>query len=78
MEFIEYLQQKHVLKKGERKLKKISINQYANRLENMRRKGIYNEEKHIDSTLKAKIQESYGDWKTYIKTIEHYLSSKKY
>ncbi|WP_339199177.1 hypothetical protein MKY27_07630 [Solibacillus sp. FSL R5-0449] len=78
MEFIEYLQQKHVLKKGERKLKEISINQYVNRLESMRRKGIYNEEKQIDSILEAKIQKCYCDWKTYVTTIEHYLASKNY
>ncbi|WP_416150223.1 hypothetical protein ACM26V_04340 [Salipaludibacillus sp. HK11] len=78
MEFREYLQQKHLLKAGERKLKDISIEQYINRLENMRREKIYNEEKQIDSLLERKIQERYQDWKTYRKTIEHYLSSKNY
>ncbi|RFU61261.1 hypothetical protein [Peribacillus glennii] len=78
MEFKEYLEQKHVLKKGERSLKEISIAQYINRLENMSREGIYNEEKQIDPILERKIQERYQDWKTYVKTIDHYLSSKKY
>ena len=78
MEFKDYLQQKHLLNKSERKLKGISINQYINRLESMRRNGIYNDEKQIDSILERKIQERYGDWKTYARTIEHYLSSKKY
>lgn len=78
MEFKEYLQNKHILKKGERKIKDKSINQYINRLENLRRAGIYNDEKQIDSVLKQKVQERYKDWKTYVTTIEHYLSSKKY
>jgi hypothetical protein len=78
LEFKDYLKQKHVLKKGERKLKEVSVEQYINRLENMRREGIYNEEKLIESVLEGKIQERYKDWKTYVKTIEHYLSSKNY
>ncbi|MFF2445532.1 hypothetical protein ACFVSW_00415 [Neobacillus sp. NPDC058068] len=76
LDFKEYLSQKHILKKGERKLKPISVEQYINRLENMRRLGIYKEEKQIDSILVGKIQGQYKDWKTYVKTIEHYLSSK--
>ncbi|MFE7062035.1 hypothetical protein ACFVAD_07770 [Sutcliffiella sp. NPDC057660] len=78
MEFQAYLQQKHLLNKGERKLKEISIDQYVNRLENMRRNGIYNEESQIDARLEQKVQEHYKDWKTYIKTIDHYLSSRNY
>ncbi|WHY72873.1 hypothetical protein [Fictibacillus enclensis] len=78
MEFEEYLKQKHMLKKGERKLKDISVKQYLNRLENMRRNGIYVEEQQIDFSLKQRVQDSYRDWKTYLKTIDHYLSSKNY
>lgn len=78
MEFKEYLSEKHNLIKGERKLQPISVKQYINRLDSMRKNGIYNEEEIIDSVLKNKIQERYKDWKTYIKTIEHYLNSKKF
>ena len=78
MEFKDYLQQKHLLNKKERKLKDNSIKQYINRLESMRRNGIYNDEMQIDLILERKIQERYKDWKTYVKTIDHYLSSKKY
>ncbi|MEZ7171780.1 hypothetical protein [Sporosarcina sp. OR05] len=78
MEFKEYLKHKHLLKNGEKKLKEVSINQYINRLENMRRHGIYNGEKQINSILERKIKERYKDWKTYMKTIEHYLASKHY
>lgn len=67
-----------MLKKGERKLKEISVEQYFNRLDNMRREGIYNEEKTIDSELERKIQERYKDWETYVRTIKYYFSSKKY
>jgi hypothetical protein len=76
MYFQDYLSQKHILKKGEKKLKPISVDQYLNRLESMCRLGIYNEEKKIDSILVGKIQEQYKDWKTYVKTIEHYLNYK--
>jgi hypothetical protein len=58
------------------KIQPISVKQYMNRLESMRRHGIYNEENQIDSTLVGKIQEQYRDWKTYVKTIEHYLNYK--
>jgi hypothetical protein len=78
MEFEEYLKRKHELKKGERKLKIISVKQYVNRLKNIRREGIYNEEKQIDSSLERKLQERYKDWKTYKRTIEHLLTSKDY
>lgn len=44
----------------------------------MRRAGIYNEEKQIDSELERKIQEHYKDWETYVRTIRFYLSSKKF
>jgi hypothetical protein len=44
----------------------------------MRRLSVYNEERQINSTLVGKIQKQYKDWKTYVKTIEHYLSYKKY
>ncbi|UII57614.1 hypothetical protein LS684_09380 [Cytobacillus spongiae] len=78
MEFKDYLQQKHVLKTGEKKLKDISVMQYINRMENMREEGIYKEENQIDSILEQKLQKRYKDWTTYRKTIEHYLSSKNY
>ncbi|MEQ6389217.1 hypothetical protein RZN22_07785 [Bacillaceae bacterium S4-13-58] len=52
--------------------------QYLNRLENMRREGIYNEEEQLDSTLEERIKERYKDWKHYKKAIEYYLSSQNY
>jgi hypothetical protein len=78
LEFREYLKQKHLLNANEKKLTDKSIDQYINRLESLRRNGIYNEEKQIDSMLYQKIQERYQDWKMYRKTIEHNLSSKNY
>lgn len=76
MDFQDYLMQKHILKKGERQLKSVSVQQYFNRLESMRRHGIYNEEDLIDDILVRKIQEHYKDWKTYLKTVEHYINYK--
>lgn len=67
MEFKDYLQQKHLLKKRERKLKDNSIDQYINRLENMHRVGIYNDEKQIHSVLEKKVQERYKDWKLMLR-----------
>ncbi|MBM7662789.1 hypothetical protein JOC85_003600 [Bacillus mesophilus] len=78
MEFKDYLKHKHLLDKGGMKLKDISVDQYINRLDNMRRDGIYNEEKQIKSFLDNKIQERYKDWKTYVRTIRFYLASKNY
>lgn len=76
LNFQEYLMQKHTLIKGEKQLQPISVKQYMNRLESMRRHGIYNEENLIDAVLVGKIQEQYKDWKTYVKTLEHYLNYK--
>ncbi|MBU7592626.1 hypothetical protein [Metabacillus halosaccharovorans] len=78
LDFKDYLTQKHLLKKGEKKLKPESVEQYISRLENMRRLGIFNNEKQIDSALVEKIQDRYKDWKTYVKTIEHYLAFISY
>lgn len=78
LEFKEYLRQKHLLNKKEMKLKEISVEQYFNRLENMRLASIYNEETQIEAALERKIQERYKDWETYVSTIGYYLSSKKY
>lgn len=76
--FQDYLLNKHILKSGESKIKSISAKQYVNRLESMRRKGIYNEENTIDPLLEQKIQAQYKDWKTYVKTIEYYIDFKGY
>jgi hypothetical protein len=76
LNFQDYLTKKHILKKGERQLQPISVKQYLNRLESMRRLGLYNEENQIDSNLIGNIQEQYKDWKTYVKTIEHYINYK--
>jgi hypothetical protein len=78
MDFKEYLLTKHNLDSRERKLKENSANQYVNRLKSMREKEIYNEEKELKSYLIEKIKEQYDDWKTYTKTIEHYLNYQKY
>lgn len=56
LEFREHLTKKHLLKEGERKLKEISINQYINRFDNMRRDGIYNEETQISKEFKNVIR----------------------
>lgn len=76
MEFEEYLKYKHSLKKGERKLKEISIEQYINRLENMRREGIYKEEIQIDIFLEQKVIQRYKDWRTYMKQLNIILILK--
>lgn len=78
MDFVQFLLKKHLLLKGERKLKEISADQYNNRLENLFLKNIYNDEKQIDSQLKEKIKESYKDWKHYEKTIDYDIKYKRY
>ncbi|MCM3584988.1 hypothetical protein M3182_04405 [Mesobacillus maritimus] len=78
LDFREYLTQKHILRKGEKELQPVSVQQYVNRLKSMRRRGIYKEENRIDPSLMGKIQAQYKDWKTYVKTIEHYLNYQRY
>lgn len=78
MEFKEFLMKKHLLEKGEKKIKEISINQYENRLENLKRKGIYQGENSVDDILRQKIQDEYKRIDQYVRTIELYIQSKKY
>ena len=74
MDFKEFLLNKHLLIKGERKLKEISANQYNNRFKSMCEKKIDSGEKQMESLLIGRIQNQYRDWKTYVKTIEYYLA----
>lgn len=78
MEFTEYLRNKHQLKKGERKLREISVGQYENRLINMEREGIYRGEQVIDDELETRLLKRYKDWKTYRRTIRFFIDSKGY
>ncbi|GLI83148.1 hypothetical protein ANABIO32_08380 [Rossellomorea marisflavi] len=78
MEFTEYLRNKHQLKKGERKLREISVGQYENRLINMEREGIYRGEQVIDDELETRLSKRYKDWKTYRRTIRFFIDSKGY
>lgn len=78
MDFKQYLLTKHNLDPKEKKLKENSADQYVNRLRSMREKGIYNEEKQLDSHLIGKIQEQYDDWEMYKKAIEYFLNYQKY
>ncbi|VXC56978.1 conserved hypothetical protein [Bacillus sp. 349Y] len=78
MEFTEYLRNKHQLKKGERKLREISVGQYEKRLINMEREGIYKGEQVIDAELETRLSKRYKDWKTYRRTIRFFIDSKGY
>jgi hypothetical protein len=78
MEFTEYLRNKHQLKKGERKLREISVGQYENRLINMEREGIYRGEQVIDDELETRLLKRYKDWKTYRRTIRFFIDSEGY
>jgi phage antirepressor YoqD-like protein len=78
MNFTQFLLQKHLLIKGERKIKEISAKQYNNRLENMLQDQIYNGEKQINIELVNKIQAKYSDWTTYRKTIDYYIKYCSY
>ncbi|WP_394238316.1 hypothetical protein [Niallia oryzisoli] len=74
MEFIDYLQNRHKLMKGEREIKEESARQYNNRLVNLQKHKIYNGEKYIDEQMLFKIKGHYKDTTNhYSRTIKYYI-----
>ncbi|MGE6833565.1 hypothetical protein ACQKGA_27825 [Priestia megaterium] len=55
MDFETYLTEVYTSKRTKLHFKKISAKQYNNRLENMKKKGIYNNEKIISEDIKNRI-----------------------
>lgn len=79
MEFIDYLQMRHILKKEERQIKGRSAKQYQNRLLNLQKHNIYNGETQLDSNILEKIQNHYKDTTNhYPRTIQYYIEYLQY
>ncbi|GKV69219.1 hypothetical protein NCCP2716_17170 [Sporosarcina sp. NCCP-2716] len=79
MEFIEYLRNRHSLQRGAKKLSDVSSDQYANRLHNLLRKGIYNKEKEITDEILRMIENEYKRGiDLYPRTIRYYIEFMAY
>ncbi|MED3872165.1 hypothetical protein P4574_24620 [Priestia megaterium] len=74
MEFETYLNEVYISKRTKTHLKKISAKQYNNRLENMKKKGIYNNEKVISEDIKNRISLHYANRRNeYVDTLKYYI-----
>ncbi|MFS0906228.1 hypothetical protein AB3N02_24705 [Priestia aryabhattai] len=79
MDFETYLTDVYISKRTKTHLKKISAKQYNNRLENMIKKGIYNNEKVISEDIKNKISLYYANRRNeYVDTLDYYIKYKKH
>lgn len=79
MDFVTYLTDVFISKRTKTHLKNISAKQYNNRLFNMKKKGIYNEENIINEDIKIKIGAHYANRRNeYIDTLKYYIEYKKY
>ncbi|WLV25229.1 hypothetical protein QR721_03075 [Aciduricibacillus chroicocephali] len=79
MNFKDYLLARHEIKEGAKRMKAVSAQQYENRLENLRKKKIYNEETYISKHIVRLINRTYAN-KTheYERTLRYYIEYKKY
>ncbi|WP_040287439.1 hypothetical protein [Sporosarcina koreensis] len=79
MEFIEYLKKRHDLQPGTRMLSDISAEQYANRLHNLQRKGIYQGQSDITDLMLQGIEKEYKrGLDLYPRTIRYYIEYQSY
>lgn len=78
MDFVNYLQIRHRTHGG-RGMGGTSAKQYNNRMENMVKYGIYNEEVSVTEEIIEKINKQYVNAKgEYQLTIKYYLEYKSY
>ncbi|WJY26433.1 hypothetical protein [Sporosarcina trichiuri] len=79
MQFIDYLNYRHNIQPGARKLSEVSAEQYANRLHNLQRKGIYHNEDHVTEEMLAEIEKEYKrGLDLYPRTIRYYIEYMEY
>ena len=79
MNFKEYLLARHGIKSGAKRMKAVSAEQYENRLENLRKKKIYNEEAEITDHIVKLINRTYvNKTNEYERTLRYYIEYKKY
>ncbi|WP_251638052.1 hypothetical protein [Sporosarcina sp. NCCP-2716] len=72
MEFLEYLKRRHVLGPGRRPLSDVSAEQYDNRLHNLKRRGIYQDEPEVTEGMLEQIA------RTYKNGLDHYPRALAY
>ena len=78
MDFISYLLIRHHTHGG-RRMGETSAKQYNNRMENMVKYGIYNEEVSVTQEITEKIKKQYVNARgEYQLTIKYYLEYKSY
>lgn len=74
MDFETYLTEVYISKRTKTHLKKISPKHYHNRIENMTKKGIYNNEKVISEDIKNRISLYYANRRNeYVNTLKYYM-----
>lgn len=74
MDFIRYLQMRHEVQIGQKEMNAISARQYNNRLINMKKKKIYNDESYLDEQMLGSIKNHYKDKSNdYPRTIKYYI-----
>ncbi|MCQ2011174.1 hypothetical protein NOM01_14390 [Sporolactobacillus sp. STSJ-5] len=79
MDFKQYLINRQSLLNKGKKIGEVSAKQYNNRLENLKRKGIYNGEERLTESTVEQINDLYAD-KTneYERTINYYIEFRHY
>ena len=79
MSFEEYLQNRHTIQPKTRQLSEVSVEQYVNRLHNLKRLGIYREEKELTEEMLERIEKQYTNGlKHYPRTITYYIEFLNY
>ncbi|MFJ8260342.1 hypothetical protein ACIQ4I_00070 [Rummeliibacillus sp. NPDC094406] len=78
MDFKQYLLNRNLFVKNARKIEDTSADQYNNRLVNLKKNDIYNEEMTIGQNMIQKINQRYANKANeYERTIKYYLEYKK-
>ncbi|MCO7176978.1 hypothetical protein ACFP7A_13055 [Sporolactobacillus kofuensis] len=79
MDFIQYLINRQSMRKEGRKIGEVSANQYNNRLDNLKKRGIYNGEDHLTEDMILQINDIYANKTSeYERTINYYIEYKHY
>ncbi|WJY26199.1 MULTISPECIES: hypothetical protein [Sporosarcina] len=79
MKFIDYLKTRHELKPGVRPLSDVSAEQYDNRLHNLKRHGIYSEEREITDGMLEQIDRIYKNGQNhYPRAMAYYIEFLNY
>lgn len=79
MDFMSYLQDRHLIVPGAKEMKELSASQYNSRLNRMIEQNIYCEGNQLETQTLEKINKKYANRANeYERTIKYYLEFKKY